>query len=245
MGSRGEQITTASPESSRFDNATSFEGKSRTEQLAEVARLQNDMGQTGYEAGDPNAIPQRKLYVKTSKAFDINYYLNTGKVGSPNSNWTNLGYTERMIKNDIAKIDSGMKPMSEDIVAYRYVTMRSASRILGISEHELGKLQTALQNDPSVRDALRNTLTSVDYTQKAYSSLTYSKGHGTFDAYPIRFRTLVGRGTGAIVTNNHAEHEILVQRNQRYNFTGDARVVTEYSQARGGNVSYLEIDVIL
>lgn len=245
MGSRGEKITSSAPEKDRFDDATDLEGLTRSEQRAEVARLQREMGQTGYEAGDPDAVPRKKLYVKTSKAFDINYYLNTGKVGSPDSDWSRLGFGEQEIKNAISQMDSGMKPMSEDLIAYRYVSLRSASRILGMSEMDVGRLKVAMASGDDMGDTLRDTLTSIDYTQKAYSSLTYTKGHGTFDAYPIRFRTLVQRGTGAIVTNNHAEHEIIVQRDQKYNFTGDARIVREWSTARGETVAYLEIDVVL
>jgi len=245
MGSRGERITNTASERDPFEEATNLEGLTRSEQREEVRRLQNDMGQTGYEAGDPDAPSRKKVYVKTSKAFDINYYLNTGKVGSPDSDWTRLGYSESDIKRDIAQIDNGMKPMSEDLLAYRYVSLRSASRILGLSESELGRLKVAMASDPSMSSALRDVLQSTDYTQRAYTSLTYTKGHGTFDAYPVRFRVVVQQGTGAIMTNNHAEHEVLVQRNQHYNFTGDARIVREWSTARGENAAYLEIDVIL
>lgn len=246
-GGTPTDVTPTSDESTQtneFDNALSLDGLSSSQKLAEVQRLQSDMGQTGYEAGDPNAYPNRnKLYVKTSKAFDINYYLATGKVGSPNSNWTSLGYTERMIKNDINRIDSGMRPMSEPVLAYRYVTLRSASRMLGMSENDLGRVMVQLNSNPNIASSFGDVLRSTNYTQSAYSSFSYDKRHGLFDSYPIRLRTVIRQGTDAIVTNNHVENEIITHRGSHYNFTGNARLVTEYSKALGKNHTYLEIDV--
>lgn len=227
-------------------NDTAMSG---SEQLRAVRQLQSEMGQTGDEAGLVNVPGRNKLYVATSKAFDINYFLNTGLVGSPMSNWTNLGYTKRMIQNDINKIDSGMKPMSQSLTAYRYVTAAALSRMLGDkniqTDSDVRALISAIKNDPKVAKAFGTQLRNTDYTQKSYSSVSYVKEHSTFDAYPVRFKTVVGKGTPAIVTNNHREHEVLVQRNQKYNFTGRISVKNEYSAALGRNQDYLEIEVRL
>ncbi len=243
MGSTGK--TNSSP----FDGALHLDGMDTNTQLARIRQLQGNMGQTGDEAGraDLPMGSRRKLYVKTSKAFDINYYLNTGRVGAPGSDWTNfMGYNQTMIESDIRKIDSGMKPMSEPVVAYRYVTESSLARILGVSRSDVSSYIASMKSDPDgTGKLLGGVLKTTDYVQKAYSSLSYDKRHGTFDQYPIRFRTVVAQGTPAIVTNNTAEHEILGGRNSRYDFTGDVRIVNERSAATGRNQDYLEIDVVL
>lgn len=243
MGSTGK--TSSSP----FDGALHLHDEDSSTQLTKIRQLQRDMGQTGDEAGraDLPTGSRQKLYVRTSKAFDINYYLNTGIVGAPGSDWTTrMGYTKDMIESDIRKIDSGMKPMSESMIAYRYVTQESLANILGVSRSDVSSYIASMKSDPEgTGKLLGGVLKTTDYVQKAYSSLSYDKRHSTFDQYPIRFRTVVAQGTPAIVTNNTAEHEILGGRNSRYDFTGDVRIVNERSAATGRNQDYLEIDVVL
>ena len=70
----------------------------------DVAVYQRQMGQNGNEAGQVTVPSWQKLYVGTSKSYNINRYLETdGKsIKANGSQWDQLGYTKRMIKNDIA-----------------------------------------------------------------------------------------------------------------------------------------------
>ena len=122
MGGRGKGTTVHS--------VLSFDGLSDADAQNRLAQLQAQMGQTGDEAGQVNpGSNKRKLYVNTSKSFNINQYLRTdGKqIDHPNSDWTwMMGYNARMIKNDIQRIDSGMRPLSQDMQLYRWNKYRSA-----------------------------------------------------------------------------------------------------------------------
>lgn len=216
----------------------------RTITRSDIRALQQAMGQTGYEAGDPNAAPRNKLYVNTSKAFNINAYLNSDEqtIHHPASQWDSLGYTKRMVKNDIARIDSGMKPLSENIRTYRFVDAESLGRIIGapnVNDRTINAIIDQVKNNPSFRDNFSKGLQSVDYTQKAYTSTTYVSEHGTFDQYPVMLNIVGRKGTDAIITNNHAEHEILFGRKKKYNFTGGVSVRTHNGR------SQLVIDVYI
>lgn len=193
---------------------------------ADVPRLQAAMGQTGDEAGKRYGFGDRRsLYVGTSKAYNINAYLLSGgqTIHSPYSSWdTNFNpYTPRMVRNDIARIDAGMKPMSEAINTYRYVDGGALGKMLGdsrITDRTFSKLVNDVDRDPSKLQALNTALQNANYTHKAYTSTTYTRAHGSFDNRDIRMEMVVRRGTGAIVTNNHAEHEIVVHRDAQYHF---------------------------
>ena len=229
---------------------TDISGLTSSEQLDKIQQLQQAMGQTGDEAGlrNPPGGNKNKLYVNTSKAFDINYYLLTGVVGSPDSNWTDFGYTERMMKNDIEKIDSGMKPMSEALATYRYMNVKSLSKMLGISPLFINSFYNQASNgtlDDTAKAKFSEVLKSTDYTHKGYTSLSYVKEHSTFDKYPIRLKAVIDKGTPAIVTNNHPEHEIVAGRGLKYNFTGNFKIVNEKSTATGMTQPYIEIEVRL
>lgn len=208
-----------------------------------IVTLRQQMGQTGYEAGDPNAPSQRKLYVKTSKAFNINTYLATdgATMHTSQSQWDSLGYTERMVKNDIARIDSGMKPLPYNIQTYRFIDGNALGRIMGQSwmnnrtvRYLVQDLDSGAKSLSDMSTALKNT----SYTQKAYTSTTYDTSHPAFDTYPVRLNVVAMKGTPAIATINTVEHEILVGRGRKYNFTGGCRIRHD----RYGNPQ-LEIDV--
>lgn len=244
--SGGMQTTTSATSNNVLSDYVDLDTMTHADRRAYITKLQQDMGQTGFEAGDPNAYPDDKVYVKTSKAFNINYYLNTdGKsIDSPNSRWQHLGYTVNDVKNAITQIDRGMKPITENVLAHRYVSAGSLGRMLGLQldKASVNQLISQLKSNPSAVTNFNSVLANVKYTQKAYTSMSYRKGHSTFDAYPIRLNMKVKSGTPVIVTNNHAEHEILGARNLGYKFS-NARVVSEYSQADGRNKDYLVIDV--
>ena len=213
------------------DNVQQITGQTITQ--ADVKTLQQEMGQNGYEAGDPNAYPNtRKLYVNTSKSFNINAYLNSDgqTIHHPASQWdTVMGYSERMVKNDIAKIDAGMKPLSRDLQLYRFVDAEALGRMVGapnIKDSTINVLIQQIKTNSAVRDSFGAGLKTVDYTQKAYTSTTYEASHGTYDQYPVMLRMVARKGTDAIVTNNHAEHEILLGSKKKYNFTGRVSVRT-------------------
>jgi len=249
MGTTGKNKTkTKSDTQDQHINALNLDNMDATSQRNAIRQLQQEMGQTGYEAGDPNAIPKRKLYVNTSKSFNINYYLSTGSIDSPSSNWQNLGYTERMVKNDINRIDSGMKPLSQALQTYRYVSGAALGRILNDTSFNDAKfvnnLISTLKSNQAALNNFNTILKNTKYTQQAYTSLSYVKKHTTYDSYPIRFNVLLREGTPSIITNNHAEHEVLAGRKLDYNFVG-ARIVNDYSYANRKHQDYLEINIVI
>lgn len=219
---------------------------------SDVARLQASMGQTGDEAGliNPFGGGRAKLYVNTSKAFNINYYLNTdGKsIDSPDSQWQHLGYTERMVKNDIAKIDSGMRPLTESIKLTRWTSGGALGYMLGntnITNGNINSIISQLESDKSFGANFTKMLQGAKYTQKAYTSASYKNTHGTFDKAPVRFEMVMRKGTPAIVTNNHPEAEVLGARNSNYNFTGNWRVEEVTPTSTGRKQKQLVIDVYI
>ena len=198
----------------------------------DVAVLQRQMGQTGDEAGMVGVPPHQKLYVGTSKSYNINQYLNTNgtSIKARGSQWDQLGYNKTMIKNDIAKIDRGMKGLSNDVKLTRFVYGDQLGQMLGnkgINNGTIDTLITSLKRgDATAVSNFRSALKGADYTHKAYTSATYVSNHPAFDMRDVRLNFVARKGTKAVVTNNHAEHEILLGRNIKYNFTGDFRVVT-------------------
>jgi hypothetical protein len=241
MGSTGSSISKTS---------TSVTGTVITRN--DISTLQRQMGQTGDEAGVPNPLGggRAKLYVNTSKAFNINYYLMTdGKsIDSPLSNWQNLGYTKRMVKNDIAKIDAGMKPLSQSVQLTRWVSGDALGSMMGtnsVNSSNISTIISKLETDKSFGKNFSSMLKGTDYTQKSYTSASYKDTHSTFDKAPVKFNMVMRKGTNAIVTNNHAEAEVLGARNSKYNFTGNWRVVETTPTSTGRKQKQLVIDVYL
>ena len=205
---------------------------------SKIAELQKAMGQTGMEAGDPDPPGvsmmdkgKKKLYVHTSKAFNINaYLLSDGQtIHSDDSGWDSLGYNERMVKNDIAKIDSGMKPMSQAVQTYRYIDADGLSKMLGLNmtRLEVHKMIRLLDSgDTTAAKNFSTALQNASYTHKGYTSLTYDTSHPGFADRDVRLDIKLNKGTPAIVTNNHVEHEILGGRGLKYNFTKKFKVLT-------------------
>lgn len=229
---RGVTLMSASTDMLGSDIGSAEEIKHITRD--DIARLQRAMGQTGYEAGDPDARPRDKLYVKSSKAFNINaYLLSDGEtIHSPYSDWDSLGYTESDIRRAISQIDSGMKPMSESIVTYRYLDGDALGKMVGderIAATGIKRFLTKLSKSKDARDSLGEALKNTDYVHKGYTSTTYVDSHGSYDSRPIKLEMVIDRGSPAIITNNHAEHEILVGRNAKYRFTGEVRVDEDLS----------------
>ena len=199
---------------------------------ADIPRLQRLMGQTGYEAGDPNASPDNKVYVKTSKAFNINAYLRSdGRTihdPSGNSQWEHYGYTTADAARAVAQIDRGMKPLPEALKLTRFVGGSTLGAILGnpkITANNVGRIIQSIKT-PQGRAKFAAALAAADYTEKAYTSTTYLQTHPAFDTRQLRFNIVARKGTKAIATNNHAENEILIGRGVHYNFTGGFRVIT-------------------
>ena len=204
------------------------------------------MGQTGYEAGDPNASPDNKVYVKTSKAFNVNAYLRSGERSvhdtSGNSQWEYLGYTTADAARAVQQIDAGMKPLPEDIRLTRFVGGDALGAMLGnprITRANVGRIIQSLST-PQGQAKFAAALVGADYTERAYTSATYLQSHPAFDTRQVRLNIVGRRGTPAIVTSNHAEHEVLLGRNARYEFTGGFRVTLTPK-----GVAQLEIDVVI
>lgn len=199
-----------------------FDGLSESQQLDKIAQLQQAMGQTGYEAGNPNTNPDNKLYVNTGKSMNINaYLLSDGKtIDSSDSNWNGL-ISKSWIQNAIKKIDKGMKPLSESLQTYRFISGAALGKMLGINvdNKNVEHFISSLENNSTVANSFTGLLKHSDYTHKAYTSTTYLPQHGTYDTKDIKLNITMKKGTPAIVTNNHAEHEILAGKGQKYDMS--------------------------
>lgn len=201
------------------------------ESISDIRMLQSEMGQTGYEAGDPNATPREKLYVNTGKSFCINTYLNTDgetyKAPSKLTDWGDL-ISESWVKDAIQKIDSGMKPLSRDIAVSRFLDADGFKAMTGIdvNSRNMWRFLNKLESNPGAKADFETVLRDTDYTQKAYTSTTYAKTHGTYGENPVKLNIIARKGTPAIITNNHAESEILIGRNRKYRFGDSFRVTT-------------------
>ena len=218
-----------------------------SEQDAQIKALQNEMGQTGDEAGKYN-LPKgsnQKMYVNCSKSFDINYFLATGKVGSPQSTWTtSAGYDKYDIQNDISKMDNGMKPLSQAVMGYKYADGATLGRMLGmdtINNSNIQSLMNTLQSDSVAKQDFITRLKETDYTHPGYTSITYLPEHSTYDNSPVRLDFVMRQGSNAIVTNNKPEHEIIGARGAKYNLTGEFSVEENYSKAAGKKIKQLVI----
>ena len=246
-GTKGKGTTPTATEENPKITGFDFTKLSESEQGDKVKSLQQAMGQSGDEAGKYNLDKgsNKKMYVNCSKSFDINYYLNTGKVGSPQSTWTtSAGYSESDIKADIAKMDNGMKPLSESVMGYKYADGNALGKMLGmetINNANIQTLMSTLQNDKVAQQDFATRLKETDYTHKGYTSMSYLPEHTTYDSSPVRIDYVMRKGTDAIVTNNKPEHEIIGHRGAKYNFTGDYSVEEVYSKAAKKNIKQLVI----
>lgn len=211
---------------------------------ADIDRLQRAMGQTGLEAGDPNAPTSRKVYVNTSKSFNINAYLRSDRTSihdpSGNSQWEYLGYTTADAARAVRQIDSGMKALPYDIALTRFVGGDALGSMLGnprITKANIGRIIQSIKT-PQGAAKFAAALTAADYTEKAYTSTTYLQSHPAFDTRQLRLNIVAKKGTKAIATSNHNENEILLGHGLKYKFTGGFRVVRTPK-----GVEQLEIDV--
>lgn len=216
-GSRVERNT----QPSAFD----FEGLTQAEQLKKIQELQNAMGQTGLEAGDPNADPYSKLYANTGKAFNVNMYLMSDgkKITSTNSQW-NWWANKSDIEKIIKQMDAGMKPLSEAVKTNRYIDAGGLARMTGlnVNSKNFDQFLNNLQNGQG--NTFSAMMQNINYTHKAYTSTTYDTKHGSFDSRDIKLEMTLNKGTPAIVTSNHKEHEIIAGRSAKYKFTGNWRI---------------------
>lgn len=200
------------------------------DQLNKVLQLRLEMGQTGFEAGDPDESPNGKLYVNTGKAWVINTYLNSDgqTMNTPGTDWDDL-ISESWVKDAIKQIDAGMKPMSQSVNVSRFIDGDQLGKMLGMggtNNSTIDMLLFSLQNNSVVEKKFKDVLANVDYTQKAYTSTTYSGTHGSYGKYPVRLDITIKKGTPAIITNNIKEHEIVVGRNRKYNFAKNFKIET-------------------
>ena len=209
---------------------TPRETPARTIDDSDFIALRERMGQTGYEAGDPDARPRDKVYVKTSKSFNINAYLRSdgAEIRSPYSDWDRYGFSRADAAAAVRQIDAGMKPLPESIKLTRFVDGDALGAILGNPAITAGSIQTFLQQLAGSADSqslLRGALQAANYVEKGYSSTTYLQSHPSYDARDIRLNIVARPGTPAIMTANHAEHEVLIGRSVKYNFTGGFKIV--------------------
>lgn len=224
-----------------------FTQLSSGEQKQKIKELQEAMGQSGLEAGDPDASPNGKLYVNTGKSMCINAYLNSdGK--DWHSSYTDWGglINKQWIQNAIQKLDNGMKPLSESVQGYKYVSPEAFGKMIGIpmSESDANKLISNIESGATAKNTLLDVFKNTNYVNKGYTSMTYVPEHGSYDGQPVRLNIVMTKGKDAIVTSNHKEHEILGGRGQKYDFK-DARVETVYSKAKGKYIKQLVVDVVI
>jgi len=241
VGGAGSATVVSQPEG--FD----FTKLSESGQLSKVKEMQNAMGQTGDEAGKINVSSSNKLYVNTAKSMCINLYLNTdgATYDSKHTDWGHL-ISEGWVKDAIKKLDKGMKPLSESVMGYKFVSPEGFSKMTGleVNEKNIGTLINLMETDKSTQQKTNQLLQNLDYTNKGYTSMTYLPEHGSYDNMPIRLNFVMRKGSGAIVTNNHPEHEIVGARGAKYNFTG-ARVEENYSKAAHKKIKQLVVDVYI
>lgn len=226
-----------------------FTSLSNQEAMNKISQLQQEMGQTGYEAGNPDTNPSSKLYVNSGKAWCINQYLNSdGKTyKSDMTDWDKY-IDKQWVKNAINQIDKGMKPLSQDLKTYRYMTASALGKTLNIKVND-GNFDSFIQQLESnanghykegLGTAFKDLLKNINYTHKAYTSTTYKPEHGSYDTHAVKMEIVAKKGTNAIVTANHKEHEILLGRNAKYKFTGKYKI----ESSKGGKkqlVLYVEI----
>ena len=196
----------------------------------DIDELQRQMGQTGLEAGDPDASPRNKLYVNSKKSLNINTYLTTDgeTIHSPYSDWDSLGYTKADVERAIEKIDSGMRPLVDSFKLYRYVDGDSLGMMLDDSRINNRTINGLIRDLESGRRDIRDlsaALQNTDYTHKAYTSTTYLASHGTYESRRVMLNIVATKGTPGIITANHREHEILLGRGLKYTFTGGVHIV--------------------
>ena len=250
---------TFSPRPSTTTSSTSGVGAAPTSQAtargnvqgqwlsdADVVAMRGEMGQTGLEAGDPNASPQKKVYVKTSKAFNINAYLNSdGKtIHSKESDWDNLGYTKSDVEAAIRQIDAGMKPLSRDIKVSRFVGGSSLEKMFGLKFRDSNQMRAfidKLDSNSSMQSTFKDVLQATSYTHKAYTSTTTQPSHPSFGDRAVRIDISMKKGTPAIMTSNIAEHEVLAGRGLSYNFDGKFHIET-VTDSRGNKKKQLVIE---
>ena len=184
-----------------------------------VKELRNSMGQTGNEAGDPFTNPNNKIYANSGKAFNINAYLNSDgeTIHSDMTDWDNY-ISKTWVKNAIKHMDTGMKPLPKSIQVTRFVGAEGFEKMTGIKVND--SLIAQLEKGGSAGADLKTALTNLDYVHKGYTSASYVDSHSSYGDYPVAFNMVMRQGTGAIVTNNTPEHEIIAARGSKYNFTG-------------------------
>lgn len=207
MGSIGtSSATPALPESSKITEDS-------------VKELRDSMGQTGNEAGDPFTTSGNKLYANSGKAFNINAYLNSdgATIHSDMTDWDNY-ISKTWVKNAIQKMDGGMKPLTKSVNVTRFVGVEGFEKMTGIKISD--SLITQLQSGGKIGADLKTALKGLNYVHKGYTSTSYVDSHPSYGDYPVALNMVMRQGTGAIITNNTPEHEIIGARGAKYNFTG-------------------------
>lgn len=223
MGSIGRGESVASMMRSAKDISRSIE----------MDDLRRRMGQSGYEAGDPDARSMDKLYVRSGKAFIINSYLRYDedweKAKDADRGWAGL-VSERWVKDAITKIDAGMKPLPESISLTRFVDGDALGTILpgmGISARSVDTLISKLESGEISSKDFSTVLRNADAPSKSYLSCTTIPRHDAFDTRAVKLNIVARPGTPAIITKNTDEHEVVLGRGLKLHFTGKHSVTTD------------------
>lgn len=181
--------------------------------------VMHEMGQDGTEGIG---------YVNTSKSWSVNAYLRSGgsmKAANKASGW-NL--TPHEIGQIIQHLDSGMRPLTRNIRAVRFVGPEMLAELgfpKKVNASVAAKLQSMIQNG-----------TVSEFTPKAYSSFSTDEKANVFTNKQVKINYKISKGTPCIMTNHASESEGVLARNIKHKITG-ARWVKD---AFGGK---LEIDV--
>ena len=184
--------------------------------VQENRQLQRRMGQTGNEAGLTGVRPSQKLYVGTSKSYNINKFLNTDMqdMKHPDSNWDDPNMvgswnalTPGKVKQMIRDIDSGMKPIPVAVNATRVETSGMTLSTFGLDNY---KISDIMKMDQGQLDQL---FTGRIRYNKGYTSMAHNESGIKFAAKSdVCIEYTLKSGTKVIQTNNLAEHETILGR---------------------------------
>lgn len=187
--------------------------------VQENQQLQRRMGQTGNEAGlvgSQGARPSQKIYVGTSKSFNINKALNTDMqdMHHPDSDWDDprmVGswnvLTMDKIRQSVRTIDAGMKPLPIALNATRVETSGMTLSTFGLDNYKIGDI---MKMDQGTLDQL---FTGRIRYNKGYTSMAHNeKGIKFAPKSDVCVEYTLKSGTKVIQTNNLAEHETILGR---------------------------------
>ena len=220
VGGRNKTYTTTEMKD-LFNNALKIKDKQTYKEL------QDKLEMSGDDLGRPH--DENTLLVGAFNKSDmINRYLRTdGDRFTEDDLWWQRDMAEKYSKEqaaqDIAKIDSYMKPSPQDIVVTRYTDDRQLEKLLGQKVNISEMIKAVEQGGASKKDVI-SSIDGKSYVEKGYTHTSWGRKSPVFvDTNPVKLEMVVKKGTPIYLTNNHAESEVVVGRNVRYTVTPYAK----------------------